>query len=277
MNHISAIFQGEQRDATRRAWRGEAIPYFVKHEIGAIEKFLVAKHNIIAIDVGANKGFWSKALLTRFPETVRHIYMIDASFENYTELTNRTDSLLFDQDDFAKLTSMHFAVNSSDVGEVEFYADYEGSPLGSLFPHIVNGENTLGDFGAIGLLTKSDRVPCQTLDNIVATQGIGHIDVLKIDTEGSELNVLKGAEKTISSGKIDVVFFEFGFHQVDARHFFRDFYEFFKKYGYTLYKIDGIHVVGDVSAPRGELLEVTKYSYSFENFSWIWNFVASKI
>jgi len=78
------------------------IPYFVKHEIGAIEKFLEPKRKITAIDVGANKGLWSKALLTRYPETVSHIYMIDASLENYKELNRITDSLLFDQNDFSK-------------------------------------------------------------------------------------------------------------------------------------------------------------------------------
>jgi FkbM family methyltransferase len=200
---MQGTYRGEQRDSTRTMWRAEQIPYFEKYEIGAVAKFLEEKQNIIAIDVGANKGFWSKALLAQFPETVSHIYMIDASPENYSELTNTTDNLVFDTEDFCKLTSMHFAVGS-DLGEVELYTNDEGSPLGSLFPHTVNGENTLGDMGS---LSQSLRVPCQTLDNIAAIRGIGHIDVLKIDTEGSELSVLRGAEKTIAAGKVDVVFF----------------------------------------------------------------------
>jgi FkbM family methyltransferase len=49
----------------------------------------------------------------------------------------------------------------------------------------------------MGSLSRSLRVPRQTLDNIAAIRGIGHIDVLKIDTEGSEFSVLRGAEKSL--------------------------------------------------------------------------------
>lgn len=262
MNGMQGTYRGEQRVSIRATWLAEQIPHFVKNEVGCLARFLEAKRNMIAVDVGANKGFWSKALLRRFPGAISQIYMIDASPENYSELINTADSLLFDDGDFSKLIGMHFALGSA-VGEVEFYTNDEGSPLGSLFPHTVRGEHTLE---GMGLLTQSFFVPCQTLDNIASIRGLEHIDVLKIDAEGSEFDILRGAEKTITAGKIDVVLFEFGVHQVHSRHFFRDFYKFFCKFGYTMWKSEG-----------EQLIEIKKYNYVFENFTFCCNYVASRM
>ena len=44
-----------------------------------------------------------------------------------------------------------------------------------------------------------------TIDNICFKNNINEIDVLKIDTEGSELNVLKGASKMLKNTKIILV------------------------------------------------------------------------
>lgn len=41
------------------------------------------------------------------------------------------------------------------------------------------------------------EVPTRTLDDIVADKDIKHVDIMKIDVEGGELFVLKGAEKLI--------------------------------------------------------------------------------
>ena len=41
------------------------------------------------------------------------------------------------------------------------------------------------------------NVHTQTLDNFCLEEKINNIDVLKIDTEGNELNVLKGAKKLL--------------------------------------------------------------------------------
>jgi hypothetical protein len=50
------------------------------------------------------------------------------------------------------------------------------------------------------------KVQCQTLDNFVKEHHIKKIDLLKFDTEGNELNILKGARKALKNTK--VVYFE---------------------------------------------------------------------
>jgi FkbM family methyltransferase len=218
-------FRGEElRRASREEWLRDHIPHFIRYEIDPLAPVLESNSRIVAIDVGANKGFWSKALLTRYPGQVERIYQIDASPENFAELTNTQDSLLFDPPDFDCLVPMHFAV-SDRQGEVTLYTNDDGSPIASLYPHTAAGKNTLGDMGT---LEYSMTVPCQTLDNIIAIRGIERVDVLKLDIEGGELDALRGAAKAFDAGKIRAVLFEFGVHQVDSRHFFRDFWEFFQ-------------------------------------------------
>jgi len=46
-----------------------------------------------------------------------------------------------------------------------------------------------------------EEVPVNTLDNILSNLNIKEVDILKIDVEGSELYVLKGAKKTLENTK----------------------------------------------------------------------------
>jgi FkbM family methyltransferase len=50
--------------------------------------------------------------------------------------------------------------------------------------------------------TKSIDVEVDTLDNILSSLGVSKVDFLKIDVEGAELEVLRGARGYLSEGKI---------------------------------------------------------------------------
>ena len=52
------------------------------------------------------------------------------------------------------------------------------------------------------------NVQTQTLDSFCLDKKIENIDVLKIDTEGNELNVLKGAKRLLSENKINLIYTE---------------------------------------------------------------------
>ncbi len=52
-------------------------------------------------------------------------------------------------------------------------------------------------------------VDCTTIDEFMAEAGITHIDFLKIDTEGHDLSVLKGARKALRERRIGMIQFEF--------------------------------------------------------------------
>src|SRR5258708_1156157 len=69
-----------------------------------------------------------------------------------------------------------------------------------------------------------------TIDNFCKINNISNIDFLKIDVEGHELSVLKGAQYMLTNKHIKIIQFEFNSHNVYSRVFLRDFYLMLKDY-----------------------------------------------
>lgn len=78
------------------------------------------------------------------------------------------------------------------------------------------------------------KVDIDTIDNFLTTNKIENIDLLKIDTEGNELAILKGANKALS--KIKIIHFEFNEMNVVSRAFFKDFYTLLSP-NFNLYRL----------------------------------------
>ncbi|MBI5397162.1 MAG: FkbM family methyltransferase [Verrucomicrobia bacterium] len=74
------------------------------------------------------------------------------------------------------------------------------------------------------------EVELTDLDGFAREQQLDHIDLLKIDAEGYELPILKGAARLIADGRVDVIQFEFGESDVVSRTFFRDFVQLLPRY-----------------------------------------------
>lgn len=75
-----------------------------------------------------------------------------------------------------------------------------------------------------------------TLDNFCEQTQIEKIDLLKIDTEGFELEVLKGATNLLENRKISFILSEVGFRETDKRHtFFFSLYQFLYSKGFRFY------------------------------------------
>ena len=69
----------------------------------------------------------------------------------------------------------------------------------------------------------------------MAQAGISAIDLLKIDTEGFDLNVLRGAKGALDRGAIKVIQFEFIPADIAMRVTMRDFFEIL--HGYKLFRL----------------------------------------
>ncbi len=109
---------------------------------------------------------------------------------------------------------------------------------------------------------ESEMIELTTLDAYCANRGITEIDLLKIDTEGHDLAVLRGGAQMIREGRIRRIQFEYGPRNVYARIFLRDFYVFFAGLPYTIYQI----------MPR-TLFRASSYNHRLENLQYK-NFVA---
>lgn len=109
-----------------------------------------------------------------------------------------------------------------------------------------------------GQPAKKYRVKLTTLDTFARTRKISHIDFLKIDAEGNELAVLKGASRLLAANKIDIIQFEFNEIHAYSRVFMKDFYEALPDY--TFYRL-----LPGGAAPLGPYRPLTHEIFGFQN------------
>ena len=184
-------------------------------------------------DIGANVGDVSLLMLYYFPKAT--VYSFEPCSGTHDVLVNsiakagyRDRSLpfrlgFFDEEKEAALniTSFHGANSMLDITE-----EYQ-----KLHPHIEK--------------VKTEQIALTRLDDFTALHNIGHIDLVKIDVEGVELQILKGGAKTFAT-KVDTVIMEMSFlrNPRESGEYIRLF-QAMHEYGFSPAEIyDVAHAVG---------------------------------
>jgi FkbM family methyltransferase len=105
--------------------------------------------------------------------------------------------------------SIRMALKARNVENVSVHQIAVSDRIGTSEFHLcaMKGHNSLGRVNTSAHVG-SIQVPTTTLDDFADRNGIGAIDFLKIDVEGFELEVLKGAAKLLSSHGIKGLLFE---------------------------------------------------------------------
>jgi len=176
----------------------------------------------VILDVGANVGGWSRDASRAWPDA--RIYAFEPSVDTFRLLEETVRDL--------PVTTVRAAL-SDESGEALLHA-VSGEPgLSSLHRRDLAAHNLA--------MTATESVTLMRLDDYAADQGIHHIDLLKIDAEGHELAVLRGAVGLIEKGAIDMIQFEFGGTCIDSRVFLRDFVRFLEpEYDIFRLLVDGL-------------------------------------
>lgn len=79
------------------------------------------------------------------------------------------------------------------------------------------------------------NVNTTTLDLFSQTNSITHIDFLKIDTQGSELLILKGSENLLKEQRINLIYCEVEFYKDQC--LYHDIALYLEGYGYELFSL----------------------------------------
>lgn len=79
----------------------------------------------------------------------------------------------------------------------------------SLYYHIEYGNSTLIESENLKYKFIEKKIEIETLDNIISENNIKNIKMIKIDVEGWELEVLKGAEKLLKSKNAPIISIEY--------------------------------------------------------------------
>jgi FkbM family methyltransferase len=146
---------------------------------------LIASASPIIFDVGAHKG--ESVLFFRDIYKTAKIFSFEPEPSNFEAL-----AIVSKQNDASA-----FNVAVGDADEVAFFYRQEISHLGGLLPINHGSTDSLG----YAARAKNEKIEVKKirLDTFCGENGVKHIDILKIDVQGFEVGVLKGAEKTLEN------------------------------------------------------------------------------
>jgi FkbM family methyltransferase len=165
-------------------------------------------------DVGAHHGDYARYIKTLYPAADVHCFELSPgnirSFRGNEENTR------------AGLELHEFGLGES-AGEFEIFESQGQSQIVSL--HAVSGDTRR----ATGRIRRGDQ--------FCAEVGINRIAFLKVDTEGNDLEVLRGFADMLAPRRIECIQFEYNECSVGAGVLLNDFFQLLEPAGYTLGKI----------------------------------------
>ena len=204
---------------------------------------LASKAKPVLFDVGANVGNYTQELTETFPEA--SIYAFEPNNHTYAELKKYQN---------LRVHCINSGLGSEEKMNIMYsYANDLNSEHATLYKDVLtdlHGTKTVQEI----------NFHITSLDKFSILNNLEFIDFLKIDTEGHELEVLKGAKEMLSKNKIGIIQFEFNEMNVVSRVFLKDFYSFLSNY--FIYRLDS-----------ERLIPLFSYSSSNEIFQFQ-NFVA---
>ena len=153
-----------------------------------VKRVLRRRRLDVAFDVGANIGQTVDYLHAEFPDATVHCFEPAAS--HHATLLRRHGR------------DRRVKCNRFGLGPSEQEAELSHTTDASM--HFINCGYEATDSSPV-TETGKERVSIRTLDGYCSQHGIDRIDFLKIDTEGYDIEVLKGARSMLAQGAIGVV------------------------------------------------------------------------
>lgn len=193
------------------------------------------------IDVGANVGKYVSKFADSAVGPNISLFAFEPNLDTY--------KLLVDKNGQKKGVSLfNFGMGNKNK-TVTLYEPLNANSHATIFADALDGREV-----------REVSIEIKRLDEFCADHKIEHIDFLKIDVEGYEVNVLEGIKSYIDERKIDYILFEYNYHSLHSKIYLNDFFQIFKS-NYKVYRI-----------LKDKLIEV-HYSY-YEEIPLMINFVA---
>jgi len=191
----------------------------------------------VIFDVGANEGQWTSRASEANPGCQIHAF----------EPASST----------FKILKEHVAQRGAICRQLAM-----GDTIGTLPLLNRKGYSYLNSFyrargkGIEAIATDQENVSVDTLDSYCQRGGISKIDFLKVDVEGHEFAVLRGASELLASRRIKFIQFEYHATWIYSRTYLKDIFELLQPAGYHIYKMLG----------GSKLLYLKSYSQDIDTF-----------
>ena len=156
---------------------------------------LIKKESPVCLDVGANKGQTIDSLRKAFRDP--YIYAFEPSTKTFEILKSKK---------FGERIFLYNKALGKKRQNREFI-NYNRHTLSSFLPLDSDEENRFREEA----VNNKEIVEVETIDGFLQHENIGDVDLLKIDTQGFDLEVLLGARNALQSGAIRNVLIELNF------------------------------------------------------------------
>jgi FkbM family methyltransferase len=202
---------------------------------------------VIVFDVGAHYGETIKLFDKKLK--LKKIYSFEASPKNYQILKNKISKY-----DFRKVEIFNYGIGEK-ISEsfINQTLESSSSTINKLNMESKYFEKKLKILNIKNKSSFQYQVPIKiiSLDYFIEKYQIKYIDLLKIDTEGYELNVLKGLSKY--NKKVKLVYFEHHYDDMIIKNYkFGDMHQLLKTYGFVMIK-------------KSKMLFRKSFEYVYEN------------
>ena len=229
--------------------RGMGIQNYKNFKLTGEKKFMevfykihIKKNKVVVFDVGANKGDYIKLVWDYWKNKPIQVFAFEPENKPFNYL----------KDNYSR-PNIHIynLACSKENSERTFYSDGDTGAFSSLYSSVFEGKRDI--------LYKRTKIKTIKLDDIVRRQKLKKIDLLKIDTEGSEYEVLEGSKKAINNRIIGIIQFEFNSMNMSSKVFFKDFMSLLRNYSFYRLLPDGILKFDSYNPLFWEI-------FSFQNF-----------
>ena len=211
-----------------------------KEDIDAMAKF-IEPHSVV-VDVGAHVGYFSR----RFADHPNCDFVI--AFEPQSAPRSIMNVAAFFQKK-RNIVLLPLALGTHS-GLIRLNIPIKkNNKVGIGLAHVGNSEDLENRFEV-----RHEVVPLYTMDEVLENYDVGRISLIKIDVEGGELDVLKGATKVLADHSPNVIC-EVG---KDASRFdstTNDLVAFMKAHGYTMCSLTDGEVIEDFSSENDILFK----------------------
>jgi FkbM family methyltransferase len=173
-----------------------------------MRQYLMGRRSPVVFDVGANVGEYTRCALEA--NDTADVYAFEPHPRTFATLSaalagSRARTLQYGLGERQERLALHDCVEEGST-------HYASLHLGAL--------TTIGS----GSVVTYD-VLVRRLDEVAAELGVAAIDLLKIDTEGHEMAVLRGASGLLERQAVRCIQFEFNEACIATRTYFKDFWD----------------------------------------------------
>lgn len=179
--------------------------------------------DLVAVEFGAYIGCFSVALALARPHARVHAWEASPSATRWLRRNLELNAI-------GDRVVPHAQAIGDHRGTVDFSADAHGVAMNGVSTGSTGGTGSPGETGSAGGMVE---VPCVTVADAFAAAG-GHVDLVKIDTEGAEYSLVLDSAPSTWSGVRRVVL---EYHDVPG-HSFAELARFFASAGLRVHDVE---------------------------------------